>query len=91
MVIGKDGSGGWDKTSNVPRGEFERLFKEFRQLNPQCRTVCVNICSTSGKSVFNYRLGVLEIAGWSSAIFDTIKNNSKGYQAIIDEIEAIVL
>ncbi len=91
MVIGKDGSGGWDETSNVRRGEFERLFKEFRKINPQCRTVCVNIRSTSGKSVFNYRLGVLEIAGWSNAIFDTIQNNSKGYQAIIDEIEAIVL
>ena len=29
MVIGKDGSGGWDETSRVPRGEFERLFREF--------------------------------------------------------------
>lgn len=89
MVIGKDGSGGWDCSSRVPRGEFARLFRSFRQLNPQCSTVCVNIRSTSGKSVFNHRLRVLEIAGWSNAIFDTIKNNSKGYEALIREIEAI--
>ena len=74
-----------------PEVNLNGFSGEFRQINPQCRTVCVNIRSTSGKSVFNYRLGVLEIAGWSSAIFDTIKNNSKGYQSIIDEIEAIVL
>lgn len=90
MVIGRDGSGRWDFSSSYPK-KFKDLFREFKKINPDCKTICVNIRSTSGKSVFNYSQGVLEIAGWSEAIFDTIKNNSKGYKAIIEEIEAIEL
>lgn len=88
MVIGNDGTGRWDYTSSYSES-FQSLFKKFRKLNPQCTTVCVNIRSTSGKSVFNRSLNVLEIAGWSTAIFDIIKNNCKGYDTVIKEIEAI--
>lgn len=91
MVIGKTGSAGWDYTSTYRKASFQDLFKQFRKVNPQCVAVCVNIRSTSGKSVFNRNLNVLEVSGWSNSIFDTIKNNCKGYKAIIDEIESIQL
>lgn len=89
VVIGKTGSVDWDYTSTYRKASFQDLFKQFRKVNPQCVTVCVNIRSTSGKSVFNRNLNVLEVSGWSNSIFDTIKNNCKRYKAIIDEIESI--
>jgi 60 kDa SS-A/Ro ribonucleoprotein len=89
MVIGSGGRGGWDSSSRAGLGTFQELFKKFKQVNPQCVTVCVDIHQTSGKSVFDKSLNVVQIAGWSDRIFDTIKTNIKGYKAIIAEIEAI--
>lgn len=89
MVIGSGGRGGWDGTSRSGLGSFQELFKKFKAINPKCNTICVNIKQTSGKSVFDKSLNVLEIAGWSDRIFDTIKTQSRGYKAIIAEIEAI--
>lgn len=91
MVIGSGGSGGWDCTSNVSRGEFQRLFLEFKKINPGCNTISVNIKATSGKEVMDKSLNVLQIAGWSDKIFNLIEANCKGYKALIKEIEAIVI
>ena len=84
MVIGDGKCWGFSKTT-------EQLLKDFKKLNPECKVVCVNLRSTGGKSIFHYQTGVLEIAGWSEHIFDTIKQNARGYQEIIKEIEAIDL
>jgi len=91
MVIGSGGSGGWDGSSNVSRGEFQRLFLEFKKINPGCNTISVNIKATSGKEVMDKSLNVLQIAGWSDKIFNLIEANCKGYKALIKEIEAIVI
>ena len=91
MVIGSNGTGGWDKTSWAPRkfGTFQNLFKDFKKINPQCNTICVNIKATGGKSVFHKSLNVLTIAGWNDKIFDTIASNTTGWDEIIKKIEKI--
>ena len=63
------------------------LFKKFKQVNPQCNTVCVDIKQTSGKSVFDKSLNVLQIAGWSDKIFNLIEVNCKGYEALIKQFK----
>lgn len=91
MVIGRDGIGNWDYTSDYGKGTFQELFKEFRKLNPMCNTICVDIRATSGKSVFDQSMRVTQVSGWSTEIFNIIKNNCKGYKAIIEEINSIEL
>lgn len=89
MVIGSGGTGGWDHSSRAGLGSFQSLFKKFKEINPHCNTICVDIRQTSGKSVFDKSLNVLQIAGWSDKIFNLIDANCKGYKALIEEIEAI--
>lgn len=90
MVIGSGGEGtGWDHTSRTGLGTFQKLFAQFKVLNPQCNTVCVDIGQTKGTSVFHQSMKVTQVAGWSEKIFDIVAANSKGYDAIIKEIEAI--
>lgn len=91
MVIGDGGKGGWDASSNARLGKFQELFKKFKQVNPQCSTISVNISQTSGKDVFDKSLNVTQVAGWSDKIFDIVASRSKGYEAIIKEIESIVI
>lgn len=90
MVIGDGYRGDWDDSSDYSES-FQDLFKRFKRLNPNCFTVCVNIRSTSGKSVFHRSMNLVEVAGWSDKIFDVISSNKKGYKAIIEEIENIQL
>ena len=54
-----------------------------------CNIVVVDIRHTRGNNVFYRPERILNIAGWSTNIFDVIKSNCKGYDAIIKEIEAI--
>lgn len=92
MVIGNDGRGGWDRTSNYHKyGNFQTLFKEFKKLNPQCLTISVNVMATGGKSVFDRSLNVMQISGWSERIFDQIAGASIGHDAVIKEVEKIAL
>lgn len=94
MVIGSGGTGGWDGSSRWPRENgksFQVLFKEFKKLNPQCVTICVDVKQTKGTSVFDKSMNVLQVAGWSDKIFDTIKSNCVGYKELVKQIEAIVI
>ncbi|MEO6302340.1 MAG: TROVE domain-containing protein [Bacteroidia bacterium] len=91
MVIGSGGIGGWDRSSNARLGTFQDLFKSFKALNPQCKTICVDIKQTKGTSVFDKSLQVLQVAGWSDKIFETIKANCIGYKELIAQIDAIVI
>lgn len=102
MVIGDGGIGGWDATSSAASGvrweaespvlgTFQMLFKQFRAVNPDCLTVSVDINQTSGKTVFDCSLNVMQIAGWSERIFDQITGQSRGYDEIIKAVEAVVL
>lgn len=90
MVIGDGFRGPWDSTS-IWSEPFQELFKRFKRVNPNCFVVCVNMRSTSGKSVFHRSMNLVEIAGWSDKVFDIIASNKKGYKAIIEEIESIQL
>ena len=91
MEIGDGGEGAWDRTSSA-KCKFKDLFAEFRKINPQCLTVCCNIRSQSGTSVFNPRLKILNIAGWSSNIFDIISMYKDGrLKSMVDDIEHIAL
>lgn len=92
MVIGT--GGGRYSTSWYGRGSygnFQELMKEFKKINPGCNIISVDIKQTSGKSVFDKSLNVLQISGWSDKIFNLIEANCKGYKALIKEIEAIVI
>jgi len=93
MVIGSNswygrGSLGDIRTSS---GSFNSLFTRFKEMNPLANVVSVNLHDTKGTTVFNKALGVTQISGWSEKIFDVLQNMSKGYDEIIEEIEAIKL
>lgn len=90
MQIGSGGKGGWDHSSSYHRS-FQSVFQDFRRINPQCKTICVNIRQSGGTSVFDKSMQVLNVAGWSESIFDVISTQCKGWSAIIKEIEAIEL
>ena len=89
MVIGSGGRGGWDGSSRAGLGSFQELFKKFKAVNPQCNTVCVDIRQTSGKSVFDKSLNVIQISGWSDKIFNQIEAGTIGYAKLIKEISSI--
>lgn len=91
MEIGDGGEGGWDYTSRIDR-KFKDLFREFRKLNPDCLTVCCNICGQSGTSVFNPRLKILNVSGWSNNIFDVISMYKTGkLKSMVEDIENIAI
>lgn len=91
MEIGDGGEGGWDVTSSIKR-KFKDLFKEFRNINPNCLTVCCNIKGQSGTSVFNPNLNILNVSGWSNNIFDVISMYKAGkLKSMIDDIKNIVI
>lgn len=80
----------WYGTSHTDRGaHFHELFKDFKKINPMCNWVVVNLRQSDGSSVFDKSQRILNIAGWSDKIFDVIKSNCKGFDAVIKEIEAI--
>lgn len=68
---------------------FQKLFKDFKKINPMCNFVVCNIRQVNGNSVFHKSQRILNIAGWSDKIFDIITSNCKGFDAMIKEIEAI--
>lgn len=68
---------------------FHELFKEFKKNNPNCNWIVVNLRQSGGTSVFDKSQRILNIAGWSDKIFDVIKSQCKGWDAVINEIESI--
>lgn len=68
---------------------FHELFNEFKKLNPNCNWIVVNLNQSGGTSVFDRSQRILNIAGWSTNIFDVIKTQCKGWDTVIKEIEAI--
>ena len=87
-----NGSGftSWYGTSCSDRGgHFHELFKEFRKINPQANFIVCNLNQSGSTSVFDKSQRILNIAGWSESIFDIITSNCKGWESIINEIEAI--
>lgn len=90
--IGPNGSTSWYGLKPQDRSQtFQELIREFRKINPLCNIVVVNIKQTNKNNVFYRPERVINIAGWSTNIFDLIKSNCKGYDAIIKEIEKIVI
>ena len=77
-----------DKSSDRG-GHFHELFKEFKKLNPMCNWIVVNLRQSGGTSVFDKSMRILNISGWSDKIFDTIKSQCRGWDAVIKEIESI--
>ncbi len=68
---------------------FHELFKKFRKINPLANIIVVNLRQYGGTSVFDPKQRILNIAGWSTSIFNTISSQCKGWDAIIKEIEAV--
>lgn len=80
----------WYGHSSSQNGKhFHELFKKFRKINPSCNWIVVNLRQSGSTSVFDKSQRILNIAGWSDKIFDVIKSQCKGWDAIIKEIEAI--
>lgn len=80
----------WYGSSSSNRSlHFHELFKEFRKINPNANFIVVNLRQSGGTSVFDKSQRILNIAGWSDKIFDTIKSQCRGWDAVIKEIEAI--
>lgn len=88
--IGSKGETPWYGTSVSERStSFQYLIKEFKKINPMCNIVVVNLNQTKGNSVFHESQRILNIAGWSSSIFDLLTSKLKGFKAMIEEIEKI--
>lgn len=88
--IGSKGETPWYGTSLLERSvSFQSLIKEFKKINPMCNIVVVNLNQTKGNSVFHESQRILNIAGWSSNIFDLLTSKLKGFKAMIEEIEKI--
>ena len=89
--IGRGGSfTAWYGTSSSNRSlHFHELFKEFRKINPNANFIVVNLRQSGGTSVFDKSQRILNIAGWSDKIFDTIKSQTVGWDEIIRRIESI--
>lgn len=85
------GATSWYGEGSDRSGEFQRLFKEFKKINPVCNWVVCNIKQAGGTSVFDKSQRILNIAGWSDKIFNTITSNCKGWSAVIKEINEIEL
>lgn len=68
---------------------FHELFKEFRKINPNANFIVVNLRQSGGTSVFDKSQRILNVSGWSDKIFDTIKSQCRGWDAVIKEIESI--
>lgn len=68
---------------------FYELFNKFKKLNPKCNWIVVNLRQSGGTSVFDKSMRILNIAGWSDKIFDVIKSQCRGWDAVIKEIEAV--
>lgn len=80
----------WYGHSSSQNGKhFHELFKKFRKINPSCNWIVVNLNQSGSTSVFDKSQRILNVAGWSDKIFDVIKSQCKGWDAIIKEIEAI--
>ena len=80
----------WYGMKGSDRGQhFHELFKEFKKLNPMCNWIVVNLRQSGGTSVFDKSMRILNIAGWSDKIFDVIKSQCRGWDAVIKEIEGI--
>jgi 60 kDa SS-A/Ro ribonucleoprotein len=89
MVIGSGGTSNWYGVGGRSSGTFQDLFRRFKAVNPQCKTISVDIRQTKGTSVFDKSMQVLQVSGWSDKIFDAIKSNCVGYKELISQIEAI--
>lgn len=89
------GKGGYSFTPwyGMSKGDnglhFHELFKEFKKVNPMCNWIVVNLRQSGGTSIYDKSQRILNIAGWSDKIFDVIKSQCKGWDAVIKEIEAI--
>lgn len=90
QIGGYSGFTAWYGNNSSDRGKhFHELFKEFRKINPNANFIVVNIRQSGGTSVFDKSQRILNIAGWSDKIFDTIKSQCRGWDSIIKEIESI--
>ena len=89
--IGRGGTfTAWYGTDDNDRSQhFHELFKEFRKINPKANFIVVNLRQSGGTSVFDKSQRILNIAGWSEKIFDTIKTQTVGWDEIIKRIESI--
>ena len=80
----------WYGMKGSDRGQhFHELFKEFKKLNPMCNWIVVNLRQSGGTSVFDKSMRILNISGWSDKIFDVIKSQCRGWDAVIKEIESV--
>ena len=79
----------YGSSSEQESKHFHELFKEFRKINPNCNWIVVNLRQSGGTSVFDKSQRILNIAGWSDKIFDVIKSQCKGWDAVIKEIDSI--
>ena len=80
----------WYGSKMTDRGDhFHELFNKFKKLNPKCNWIVVNLRQSGGTSVFDKSMRILNIAGWSDKIFDVIKSQCRGWEAVIKEIEAV--
>lgn len=80
----------WYGDSAADRSDsFHTLFKKFRKINPNANFIVCNLKQYGKTSVFDKSQRILNIAGWSNKIFDVITSGTKGFEAMIKEIEAI--
>lgn len=82
----------WYGSTNDERSKgFNSLFNEFKKINPNANFIVVNLKQYGNTTVFDNSRKIINIAGWSEKIFDTLENVSLGWGGMIQEIEKIQL
>ena len=77
---------GYDKGGAKRGDDFNKLFEQYRAINPYFNAYSVNI-KAYGNTVFGP--GVIKLAGWSEKIFDIMRLFEQDKNALINTIKAI--
>lgn len=82
----------WDSTGRYQgRGQYNRLWKEYKKLHPEAKMVIFNLDPSGGEStpVDVVAGSAYLISGWSDKIFEVLDNLEKGESALkaINDIE----
>lgn len=78
----------WYDTGHRKGNDFNKLFEEYRKINPNFNMYSVTLRSY-GNTVFGDR--IIKIAGWSEKIFEIMRFQEQDKNALISRIESVVL
>ena len=84
-----DANNHWLNPSNV--GNFDRYYGEYRKIAPDVKLLFWNLAGYDGGTPLKLTGNVFEVAGFSDSMLGVVADVWDNPNALIDEIEAIVL